>query len=205
MPHGGRQTGLGSRVILGPHDDAVRCPGPREGCRSSAALCVGANWLLLRCHPESVFTQVHVEVNFRSPARIGLPCSLKLHLKNMGNAIRQKSRILRHLRCPSLKMPPGILRSLFQNWVEGLVWLTRLTTSSKHAFVSLFEPLRESRPKTLPFTLQQTPIRSSTFASLLATEESAECLLYPVPTRSLAASGHRLIRIPRTQLSCFCP
>jgi len=66
VPHGGRQTGLGSRVILGPQDEAVRCPGPQEGRRSSAALCVGANWPLLKCHPESGFGQVHVEVNFRS-------------------------------------------------------------------------------------------------------------------------------------------
>jgi len=42
VPHGGRQTGLGSRVILGPQDEVERCPGPRKGRRSSAALCVGA-------------------------------------------------------------------------------------------------------------------------------------------------------------------
>ena len=66
MPHGGKQTGLGSRVTVGPQDEAVRCPGPREGRRSSAALGVGANWPLLRCHPESGFRQVQVEVNLRS-------------------------------------------------------------------------------------------------------------------------------------------
>jgi hypothetical protein len=66
VPHGERQTGLGSRVILGPQDEVKRCPGPRKGRRSSATLCVGANWPLLRCHPESGFGQVHVEVTFRA-------------------------------------------------------------------------------------------------------------------------------------------
>jgi hypothetical protein len=66
LPHGGRQTGLGSRVILGPQDEVESCPGPRKGRKSSAALRVGANWPLLRCHPESGFGQVHVEVNFRA-------------------------------------------------------------------------------------------------------------------------------------------
>ena len=58
--------------------------------------------------------------------------------------------------------------------------LTRVTRSLKHPFVSLLDPLRDSRPnaQTLPFTLQQTPNRSSNFAPLLATEESAECFLY---------------------------
>ena len=41
----------------------------------------------------------------------------------------------------------------------SLSFLSRLTRSSKHPFVSLFEPLRDSHPndQTLPFTLQQTP------------------------------------------------
>jgi len=41
--------------------------------------------------------------------------------EDLGNAIRQKSHILRHLRCPRLKIPAGILRSLFQGWIGGLV------------------------------------------------------------------------------------
>jgi hypothetical protein len=65
VPHRGRQTGLGSRVILGPQDKAVRYPGPREGRRCSAALCRGVNWPLLRYHLESGFGQVHFGVNFR--------------------------------------------------------------------------------------------------------------------------------------------
>jgi len=58
---------------------------------------------------------------FRAPSRIGSPWSLKLHLKDLGNAIRQKSHILRHLNCPRRKIPAGILRYLFQGWIGGLV------------------------------------------------------------------------------------
>jgi hypothetical protein len=60
-------------------------------------------------------------VKFRAPSRIVSSWSLKLHLKDLGIAIRQKSHILRHLRCPRLRIPAGILRSLFQGWISGLV------------------------------------------------------------------------------------
>jgi len=62
-----------------------------------------------------------VGVKFLAPSRIGAPWSLELHLKDLGNQIRQKSHILRHLRCPRLKIPAGILRSLFQGWIGGLI------------------------------------------------------------------------------------
>ena len=63
----------------------------------------------------------YVGVKFLAPSRIGGPWTLKLHLKDLGNQIRQKSHILRHLRCPRLKIPTGILRSLFQGWIGGLI------------------------------------------------------------------------------------
>jgi hypothetical protein len=46
----------------------------------------------------------YLGVKFLAPSRIGAPWSLKLHLKDLGNQIRPKSHILRHLRCPRLKI-----------------------------------------------------------------------------------------------------
>jgi hypothetical protein len=47
----------------------------------------------------------YLGVKFRSPARIGLPWSLKLHVKDLGNAIRQRSLIFRRLRSLIFRHP----------------------------------------------------------------------------------------------------
>ena len=147
-------------------------------------------------------------VSLRSPARIGLPWSIKLHLKYLGNPIPQKSHILRHLRYPGLKIPARILRSLFQGWIGGLMWFSlpifsgtadqKVETSFRFSLRALTGFLTKCSNSVIYAAANTQP--SFHFRVAAGYRGIGRMLALPNLTQYVAASGHGLIRNPRTLL-----
>ena len=162
--------------------------------------------LLIPCRNEVTY----LGVKFLAPSRIGAPWSLKLHLEDLGNQIRQKSHILRHLRCPRLKIPAGILRSLFQGWIGGLIRFSLpIFSDNADAFLEASFSLALRALAGLPPKCPNSALyvaanvhRSSICALPLDTGESADSSLYlaPIPSYNTSGAGSSQIqRIPSTK------
>jgi hypothetical protein len=120
----------------------------------------------------------------------------------MGNAIRQKSHILGHPRCPRFKIPSGILRSLFQGWIGGLVRFSlpifsdtgdeELETSFRFALGPLTGLPAKCSNSALYAAANTQPILQLRPAA--GYRGICRMLSLLTPTQSLAACGHGLIR-----------